>query len=865
MNPLLTETPMRTRALMRPGALAYLYRRRLRIHGVQELLAGAGIAVAVALVFAVTVAGSSIAGSASQLVRAVVGPASLQLRARDQNGFSEHLLAKVEALPGVKQAAPLLEQTATIRTPAGAHVTVDVAGTDVSLAILDGLAHTLPIAALSTGAIGLSQASADELGVAGATTSSGGPVDVSIQIRGVSIPLRVSAVLGPEEFGVLSRSLVAVMPLARLQQLAGLEGRVTRILVQSKPGAEAEVRRGLQRIAAGTLTVAPANQDVTLLEQALRPSNEASAFFSAVSALLGFLFAFCAMLLTVPERRQAIADLRLIGTRRTALAQMVLFQGAALGLAASLVGIGAGYLLAIGALHPSSAYLARAFTLGGGTVIGLRPVLVALIGGILATCLASTVALADLRRGRALDAVYSERGAPGNRVSLRLATRMALSALGLVAAMIIIVAIWPSLALIGSAALAVAAVLLVPIVFTGVLCLARAVASRLEGLTALPVALSSLRATTLRSLALAGTGAVALFGSVALGGARQDLLRGIRGYAHNYTVGEPIWVGSPYDNQATVNFRPDSLARRIAQTPGVVGVASFQGSFLDLGKRRVWVIAWPAGIQARLLDGQVIHGSQTGAMARVAAGGSVTVSQQLAAEDHLRVGAQLAVATPTGTHQLRIAATTTNFGWPPGAILMSTSDYQRMWASTAATGIGVQLEPGADPQRVRAAVQRQLGANSGLEALSAGTRLHRIEASASEGLGQLGEISTLLILAAILAMAAALGASIWQRRSSLADLRLAGVKPARLRRVLLIESVLMLAAGCLTGVVAGIYGEHVIDGYLRQVTGFPVGGLTLSGRPLEVLVIVLAGTLAIVAVPGWVASRVPAALALESE
>jgi putative ABC transport system permease protein len=856
---------MRTRALMRPGALAYLYRRRLRVHGVQELLAGAGVAVAVALVFAVTVAGSSIAGSAGQLVHAVVGPATLQLRARDQNGFSERLLARVEGLAGVKQAAPLLEQTATIRMPDGRHVTVDVAGTDVSLAVLDGLAHTLPIAALSAGAIGLSQASANELGIASASTASGDGVGVRVQMRGASSALRVSAVLGAEEFGVLSRSLVAVMPLARLQQLAGLEGRVTQILVQSQPGAEAEVRRGLQRVAGGTLTVAAADQDVTLLKQALRPSNQASAFFSAVSALLGFLFAFCAMLLTVPERRQAIADMRLIGTRRTALAQMVVLQGAVLGLAASLVGIGAGYLLAIGALHPSSAYLARAFTLGGGTVIGTRPVVVALVGGILATCLASTVALADLRRGRALDAVYRERGAPGNRVSRRVALRMALSALGLVAAMIVVVAIWPSLALVGSAVLALAAVLLVPVVFTGVLWLAGAVAARFQGLTLLPVALSSLRATTLRSLALAGTGAVALFGSVALGGARQDLLRGIRGYAHNYTVGEPIWVGSPYDNQATVDFRPDSLAGRVARAPGVAGVATFQGSFLDLGNRRVWVIAWPASIEPRLLDGQVLHGSQAAAMARVREGGWVTISEQIAAERHLRVGQELALPTPTGTRQLRVAATTTNFGWPPGAILMSTGEYERAWDTTAATGLGVRIQPGANVQSVRTAVQRQLGASSGLEVLTAEARLERIEASASEGLGQLGEISALLILAAILAMAAALGASIWQRRSSLAELRLAGVKAARLRRVLLIESVLMLAAGCLTGVVAGIYGEQVIDGYLRQVTGFPVSALTLSGRPLEILAIVLAGTLAIIAVPGWIASRVPPKLALESD
>ena len=47
---------------MGPYALAYLYRNRLRVHAAQELLAGLGVAVAVALVSATLIANASIAG-----------------------------------------------------------------------------------------------------------------------------------------------------------------------------------------------------------------------------------------------------------------------------------------------------------------------------------------------------------------------------------------------------------------------------------------------------------------------------------------------------------------------------------------------------------------------------------------------------------------------------------------------------------------------------------------------------------------------------------------------------------------------------------------------------------------------------------
>jgi putative ABC transport system permease protein len=198
-------------------------------------------------------------------------------------------------------------------------------------------------------------------------------------------------------------------------------------------------------------------------------------------------------------------------------------------------------------------------------------------------------------------------------------------------------------------------------------------------------------------------------------------------------------------------------------------------------------------------------------------------------------------------------------------IFMSTADYGRAWRTSAPTAFGVNLRPGADPAVARSAIQRALGSASGLQVSLPIARERDIDALTSEGLGQLGEISTLLLLAAVSAMAAALGSSIWQRRRWLAGLRLSGAKPRRLRRILLTEAALMLGAGCLTGAVAGIYGQVVIDAYLKHVTGFPLARSLTGFRPLEIFALVMALALAIVAVPGWFASRVSPALALEEE
>ncbi len=837
----------------------FFYRRQLRVHAVPELLAGVGVAIAVALVFAVTVANSSILGSASAVVRKVAGPASLQLRARGDEGLDQGLLTQVQQLAGVKHAAPLLEQTATIDGPGGKHVVVDLAGADLALTLLDGLAETLPIAAVSNGGLALSHAVAGELGVAGAGARS----EVSVRLRGRAYALKVSAVLGREAAGALSQALVAVMPLESLQRLARLPRRVTRIFIATEPGREGAVRKELEALAAGRITVAPGDQDLALLRQALRPSDQASDFFAAISALLGFLLAFNAFLLTVPERRRMIADLRISGARRGAIVQIVISQALLLGLAASLAGLLGGYLLSRGAFHQSSpGYLAQAFVLGSNVVIGVRPVLLAVLGGVLATCLASIVPLLDLRRGRALDAIYREDGLPGSALGVGTRRRLFAIALALAASASVLFVVVPGLALVASILLALATVLAIPLAFTMTLRAAGALARRSDRLTTLPVALASLRGTGLRSLALVTTGAIAIFGAVALGGARGDLLRGLHDFAQADVADGQVWVLNPGYTPETTSFPADGYVSRIARVPGVVGIRSFQSEFMDLQHRRVVILARPPGSGAALLRSQLIAGNFDAALKHLAAGGWVAVSSQLAREQHVGLGQTLRLPTPTGIAPLRLAATTTNFGWPGGAVLMNTADYSRLWATRAPSALVVDLAAGTNVALARREIAAALGPDSGLEAIATGTWVDRFDTLAQEGLSRLGEISTLLVIAAILAMAAALGSHIWQQRTTLASLGISGASPRRLRRLLLTESTLILGTGCISGAVAGIYGQLIIDGYLKQVTGFPVASFATGWRPVAILALVLAGALVIVAIPGFSASRVSPALAL---
>ena len=66
------------------------------------------------------------------------GGADLQLQARSAHGFDARVLREATRVPGVRQAAPLLEQRATLVGPQGQQVAVDLASLDARLAALSG-------------------------------------------------------------------------------------------------------------------------------------------------------------------------------------------------------------------------------------------------------------------------------------------------------------------------------------------------------------------------------------------------------------------------------------------------------------------------------------------------------------------------------------------------------------------------------------------------------------------------------------------------------------------------------------------------------------------------------------------------------
>ncbi|MBS1869104.1 MAG: ABC transporter permease [Actinobacteria bacterium] len=841
---------------MRTRNLLFLYVQRVRTHPLQELLALLGIAIGVALMFAVLVANASVTGSVEQLMRGTTGRAQLQVTARDEHGFDAAIARRIADAPGVRAAAPVVDVRTTLTGRGGSARTVDLIGGDARLVSLGGsLLRELvsPHIHLSD-AIALPSPLAGELGVHGGDTVR---ITSGAQVRTVT----VATLLDNDQLGALVDSPIALAPLAYAQVLAGLGDRYTRVLVEAQPGRLAQARAALDRIAADRLNVARADHEAQLLRRAAAPNDQSTALFAAISALVGLLFAFNAMLLTVPERRRFIADLRLEGLGDLTVVRLVLFDALVLGLAASLVGLLLGDLLSRDAFHATPGYLSYAFAVGDQRIVSPTAVLLAAAGGLAATFIAALRPLSDLLSRRPLDDAYREED---ERTDAAVVPRRWLPLAGslLVAAATGVLLTAPHATIVGIGLLVGAMLLLIPGLLTtglrGVDLVSRHLRSPL-----LVIAVGELRASTTRAIALAATGALAVFGSVAVEGSHFDLQRGLDTDAHAFNHRADLWIApsGAANELATVSFRPPPAAARIASLPGVRAVHVYRGGFLDVNDRRVWVVAPSREDRRPLLPSQLLHGDLTTANARLHGHGWVGLSRALA--HGLSVGDRVTLPTPRPL-RLRLAAILTNLGWSSGAVLMNADDFSRGWGSNDAGALQVLLDPGVSATAAAARVRALLGAQQGLAVETAAQREQRFRASTRQGLGRLTQIARLVLVAAALALAAALGGVVWSRRPRLASLKLSGFGDGDVWRALMLESAIVLAIGCSIGALFGLYGQFMLTRWLSDSTGFPTAYAPAWTLALSTFAGITLVAVAIAALPGFAAARVsPAATPVE--
>ncbi len=331
----------------------------------RALLSAAGIALGVALGFAVHLVNGAALNEFSLAVRSMAGDADLEVRG-GRAGFAETLYPELARLAGVAVASPMLDLEVGLADRAGGpgggsgRSTLRLLGIDALRAaqvqpalFADDPGRIFDLMRPDT--VVLSQAAASALRLAKgdklALVAGSGTVD--LEVAGVVNGLRGSA---------------AVTDIATAQWRFGRLGLLNRIDLRFLPGASGTAMR--ERISAMLPAGAHVAEVGDLEEQG---ANLSRAYrinlnvLALVALFTGGFLVFSAQALEVTRRRAEHGLLRVLGLARSGVVRLVLAEVAVIGVAGSAAGLALGYALARIAVR------AVGGDLGAGMFRGLTP------------------------------------------------------------------------------------------------------------------------------------------------------------------------------------------------------------------------------------------------------------------------------------------------------------------------------------------------------------------------------------------------------------------------------------------------------------------------------------------------------------
>jgi putative ABC transport system permease protein len=826
------------------------------------------VALGVAITLAIDLANASAVASFSNSVNVVASRVNLQILGIGR-GFDERTILRVQAVPGVISAAPAIEDNLVVglrpHEPLSGEV-LRVLGVDLlrplprdagePVAQGDGTGNLLVNGA---GAV-ISRRVADEY-----------HLRVGSKLHGIAgdhpASLTVAGIMPPNVVGI--DSSVVFVDVATAQDIFHKVGLLDRIdcVVDDNPSARfaatvAAVRRILPP---GVRAVEPATRtgEIARMLQSFQLNLSA---LSAIALVVGMYLIFNTVAIAVVQRRSEIGIVRALGAPRRAIVIVFLIEGALLGLLGSLLGLAVGAALARFSVSAVTRTVQTLYVgVGSGQIVwDLAVFAKAFFIGVVLAIVAAVIPAVEAARVPAALAISS-------RGFERPLANFARNAAVLGCAVLLVAAALakgpplgglPVLGYLSGAAIILGGSLCMPL---GIEIVSAAGRRNLRDAPSLLAAVNLGAALRRNSIAVAALAiAIAMVTSVAIlvGSFRQTVAT----WADEALIAD-LFVRplGPADASAEARF-PPSVTRTIERVPGVAAVHALRSVTLPYRGRLI-------ALYATGFDGLIAHDSvqllgvadPARLLRKIAGTASALVSEPFATRFGVRPGDVVALDTPSGPVRFPVAAVFNDYSSDGGIVMIDRPAFVRLFKDDTVNSIAIFARRGANLATLRTRVIRSV-------------LPRRIEIDTNRELRQLVirifdrtfaityALYIISLAIALLGVISTLFALVLERRREIGILRYLGLGSGDVRKMILVEALLVGALGGAGGLAIGILlGLLLIFVINRQAFGW----LIELHMPWEFLLgafvaAVIAAAIAAV-YPSAVAARIRTAEAVRAE
>jgi len=760
------------------------------------------IALGVAVVLAIDLAGGAATGSFRSSMETLAGDNDLEIVT--SGGVPESMVGTLAALPYPIRVSPRIED----------------------YAVIVNTKKSLPLIGLDLVAEGSAFAQSESPEIAGSQ-----PQNASEQVFeqlgdsdsiwvgssvGYKTGDRVELLINDQVHSYSVRGVYAdsngnesaiLMDVAAAQRVLARFGRVDRILlkVPETPGLE-EWQQRLRGVLPAGVEVRPQGTGTNENRRMLAAFRWNLRLLSYISLVVGAFLIYNTISVSVVRRRPEIGIVRALGASRRVILSAFVGEAACFGIAGALIGIPQGRFMATGAVRLMSATVESLYVSSRPGIIELNAASVFLA---IAIGVGVAVASAYSPAGEASLVSPVEAMARGRReydVRVRKARDLWIAlGFGLAAAAASrapAIAGKPLLGYLAAILLVVASALAIPAFVDALTSLSSKLLGKLLGVEAM-LASRSLAASLRRTSVLVGalSTAIAMMTAVGImvGSFRQTVM---------------VWMGDqlPADlylrpaGSAAADRHPTislGLAEEIAKLPGVATVDRLRAYEINFENMPATLASADLNVLRSYHNSDFFSGRpKEQVLAELRDSNTVIVSEPFTYKHHLKAGDSLTLSLGEARATFRIADIYYDYSSERGGILMDRNTMLRYLPDPAPSNLAIYVSPGAQLDVVRAEIER---VSVGHRVLMFSNRDLRAEAIRifDRTFAITYALEAVAVIVAVMGIAGALLALVIDRRRELGLLRFLGAATRQIRKLILVEAGLLGLLANLAGVALG--------------------------------------------------------------
>jgi putative ABC transport system permease protein len=833
------------------SALTFVTIRQWALHRLRLGLTLMGIALGVAVFFAVRTANTTLVNSLATTVEKLAGRATLQVSAGEAP-LPEEVLAAIRKTPDVVLAEPVIEKVVQTALPDATSLLVMGMDTGSDLKLYEGefdeagLEISNPLAfSERPDSIAVSRPFADRYHL-----KEGDHIPVYTQrgqqnftVRGFFKTTGASVVFGGN---------IALMDIHAAQSAFDRTGKFDRIDIMTDPRANVDaVQQTLRSRLPAALEIAKPDRRGEGLEKAVSAMHLSLVIMSLLAVTVGVFIIFNSMSVSVNQRWKEIGILRSIGVEAGRIQKMFLAEAIVMGLVGSALGVGLGFVLAEGATRIMSSVSASMY----GLVSTPEPfafrwdyAIHAFAIGVVCSLLAAWVPARAASRLNPIQALHNIEVQRSEGVLGW--TRFSLGLLFIVVGLALTFFSPPGVGLMVHFAFSLMVqfgmILLLPKLVVWGSRILRPLMGQLfgaEGLMAVDAAVRMPRRTS------------ATVGSLMLG---LSFVFSVGAFIHSHKaalnrmvdrcVNADLMIATSDQLRSRTYHFSEEQERRVSSLPGVTSNDGMRVTAVKQGNEELMVMARDMNVWFSHSPGLLEEGDTRKAHEQSMRGEGFVISQNQSLQSGVGIGDQLRLETPGGPLTRPVVGIVEFYYVEKGTVFMDRKLYKEYWGDNSVDLILLYLQPSIDRSSFKAEINRVM-AGEQRAFIYTNEEYKQWSSRLTDQFFTLTYLEMLIaIFVATMGLINMLVVSVSDRQRELGILRALGGLRSQVRKIVILEAATISLVGFGTGVIAGLFNAY----FLVRTAARIIAGFSLRFQfPLSVVLVTLPIVLVVALLAAW--------------